>query len=74
MQFIDLQLIRRKFAQTFTSSFRYIDVLSLNNSPFCDHLHCIDPNELEVKDTTDIQKSASYFNLHFKNKHLRQTR
>jgi hypothetical protein len=40
----------RKLAQTFKSSFRYIDdVLSLNNSRFCDYLHRIYPNELEKR-------------------------
>jgi len=49
---------------------------------FGDHLHRIYPNELEVKDTPDTQKSASYPDLHlevdnggrFKNKTLRQMR
>jgi hypothetical protein len=36
----------------------------LNNSRFGDYLHRIYPNELEVKDTTDIQKSASYLDFH----------
>jgi hypothetical protein len=57
----------RKLAQTFNSSFCYIhvdDVLSLNNSRFSDYLHHIYPNELQVKDTTDTQKSASYLDLH----------
>ena len=55
----------RKLAQTFNSSFRYIvDVLSLNNSRFGDYLHRIYPNELEVKDTSDTQKYASYLDLH----------
>jgi hypothetical protein len=55
----------RKLAQTFNSSFRYIYyVLSLNNSRFGDYLHHIYPNELEVKDTTDTQTRASYFDLH----------
>ena len=50
----------RKLDQTFNSNFRYIDdVLSLNNSRFGEYLNCIDPNELEVKETTDTQKSAS---------------
>ena len=44
----------RKLAQTFNSSFFYIDdVQSLNNSRFGDYLHFVYPNELEVKDTTD---------------------
>ena len=38
--------------------------LSLNNSRLGDYLHLIYPNELEVKDTTDTQKSDSYFDLH----------
>jgi hypothetical protein len=47
------------------SSFRYIDdVMSLNNSRFGDYLHRIYPNELEEKDTTDIQISASYIDRH----------
>jgi hypothetical protein len=45
--------------------FRYIDdVLSLNNSRFGNYLHIIYPNELEVKDTTDTQSSASYLDRH----------
>ena len=38
--------------------------MSLNNSEFGDYLHRIYPNEQEVKDTTDTQKSASYLDLH----------
>ena len=54
----------RKLAQTFNSSFCYIDdILSLNNSRFGDYLHHIYPNEVQVQDTTDIQKSASYLDL-----------
>ena len=50
----------------FNSSFHYVDdVLSQNNSPFRDYLHHIYRNELEVKDNTDTQKSASYLGLHF---------
>ena len=56
----------RKLAQNFNSSFRYIDDdLSLNNSRFGDYLHLIYQNKLEVKDTTDTHKSASYLDLHF---------
>ena len=39
------------------------DVLSLNNFPFYDYLHLISLNELEVRDTTDTQTSASYLEL-----------
>ena len=41
-----------------------IDVLSLNNSQFHDYMQLIYPNELEVKDTTDTLKSASYLDLY----------
>ena len=53
-----------KLAHTFNYSYRYIDnVLSLSNSLFGDYLHRIYPNELEVKDTTDTQKSAYHLDL-----------
>ena len=35
----------------------------MNNSRFGDYLHLIYQSELEVKDTTDTQKSASYLDL-----------
>ena len=45
--------------------FRYIDdVLSLNNSRFGDFVDRIYPIELEIKDTTDTDRSASYLDLH----------
>ena len=54
----------KKLARSFNYSFRYIDdVLSLNNSRFIDYVHLIYPNELEIKDTTDTEKSASYLDL-----------
>ena len=54
-------------AQTFNSSFSYIDiVLSLNNSGFGDYRHRIYPGEPEAKDTTDTPMSASYLDLHLK--------
>ena len=47
--------------------FCYIDdVLSLNNSRFGDLVDCIYPIELEIKDTTDTDRSASYLDLHLK--------
>ena len=47
------------------STFRYIDdFLSLNNSQFGDYVECIYPIELEIKNTTDTVKFASYLNLH----------
>ena len=61
-------LIRKKeyrLARSFNLSFRYIDdVLSLNNPNFGDLIHRIYPKELEIKDTTDTVKSASYLDLH----------
>jgi hypothetical protein len=55
----------RTLAQSFNYSFRYIDdVLSLNNPRFGDYLHLIYPKELEIKDTTQTPKSASYLDLH----------
>ena len=45
--------------------FHYIDdVLSLNNSRFGDFVDRIYPIELEIKDTTDTDTSASYLDLH----------
>jgi hypothetical protein len=38
--------------------------LNRRYSRFVHYLHRIYPNELEVKDTTDNQKSASYLDLH----------
>jgi hypothetical protein len=39
------------------------DVLSINNSRVCDFVDRIHPVELEIKDTTDTDRSASYFDL-----------
>ena len=48
-------------------TFCYIDdVLSLNNSRFGDLVDRIYPIELEIKDTTDTDRSASYLDLHLK--------
>ena len=45
--------------------FRYIhDVLSLNNSKIGDFDDRIYPIELEINDTTDTDRSASYLDLH----------
>ena len=50
---------------SFNFSFRYIDdVLSLNNSRFGNFVDRIYPIGLEIKDTTDTDRSASYINLH----------
>ena len=55
----------KKLARSFNFTFRYIDdVLSLNNSRFGDFVDRIYPIELEIKDTTDTDSSASYLDLH----------
>jgi hypothetical protein len=55
----------KKLARSFNFTFRYIDdVLSLNNSRFGDSVDRIYPIELEIKDTTDTDRSASYLDLH----------
>ena len=55
----------KKLARSFNLTFRYIyDVLSLNNSMFGDFVDRIYPIELEIKDTTDTDSSASYLDLH----------
>ena len=59
-----LKIKDRKLAQTFNSSFRYIDdVLSLNNCRFGDYLHVIYSNELAVKDIADTQTYTAYLDL-----------
>ena len=55
----------RKLGGSFNFTVRYLDdVLSLNNSRFGDYVDRIYPIELEVKDTTDPDSSASYLELH----------
>jgi hypothetical protein len=56
-----------KLARSFNFTFRYIDdILSLNNSRFGDFVDRIDIYhiELEIKDTTDTERSASYLDIH----------
>jgi hypothetical protein len=53
-----------KLARSFNFTFRYIDdVLSLINSRFGDFIDRINPIELEIKDTTNTDRSDSYFDL-----------
>ena len=55
----------KKLVRSFNFTFRYIyDVLSLNNSRFGDFVDRIYPIELEIKDTTDTDRSVSYLDLH----------
>ena len=65
MQSHTLKKNERKLARSFNFTFRYIDdVLSLNNSSFGDFGDRIYPIELEIKDTTDTDRYASYLDLH----------
>ena len=55
----------KKLARSFNFTFRYkVDVLSLIKSWFGDVVDRIYPIELEIKDTTDTDRSASYLDLH----------
>jgi hypothetical protein len=65
MQSHTLKKNEKKLARSFSFTFRYIDdVLSLNNSSFGDFVDRIYPIELEIKDTTDTDRYASYLDLH----------
>jgi hypothetical protein len=60
MEFIQKLLHEKKsLAVAFNSTFRYIDVLSINNNQFNSYVDLINPNELEIKDST----SASYLDM-----------
>jgi hypothetical protein len=55
---------KKSLAVTFNSTFRYIDdVLSISNSQFHSYVDLIYPNELEIKDTTECSKFASYLDV-----------
>ena len=55
----------KKLDRFFNFTFRYIDdALSLNNSRFGDFVDRIYPIELDIKDTTDTDRCASYLDLH----------
>ena len=55
----------KELARSFNFTFRYIDdVLSLNNSRFGDFVDRIYHIELEIKDTTDTDRSASCVDIH----------
>ena len=54
----------KKLVRSFNFTFHYIDkVLSLNNSKFRDFFNRIYPIELEIKDITDADMSASYLDI-----------
>ena len=48
----------------FNSTFRYIDdVFSINNDNFHSYVDTIYPSELEIKDSTESDTSASYLDI-----------
>ena len=55
---------RKQLASRFNFTYRYIDdVLSINNPEFENYLGQMYPVELEIKDTTESNISASYLDL-----------
>ena len=55
----------KKLARSFNFTFRYVhDVLPLINIRLGDFVDRIFPIELEIKDITDTDRSASYLNIH----------
>jgi hypothetical protein len=56
-----LRVNSKKLAVSFNHTFRYInDVLSIKNHNFHNYVKLINPDELEIKDTTKSDKSAAY--------------
>jgi hypothetical protein len=54
----------KKLVRSFNFTFHYIDnVLLLNNSKFRDYFYRIYPIELEIKDITDADRSASCLDI-----------
>jgi hypothetical protein len=59
-----LRDINKNLAVSINHIFRYIDdVVSMNNNNFHNYVHLIYPDELEIKGTTESEKSASYFGI-----------
>ncbi|KAK3108807.1 hypothetical protein FSP39_016181 [Pinctada imbricata] len=55
---------KRYLASDLNFTYRYIDdVLSINNQKFADYQSRIYPSELEIKETTDTNNSASYLDI-----------
>ena len=55
---------KKKLASQFNFTYRYIDdVLSINNPDFENYLGQMYPAELEIKDMTESNTSASYLDL-----------
>jgi hypothetical protein len=63
--FIQWLLAKSKLARSFSFMFRYRDdARSQNNPKFDNFVDRLYPSEFGIKDTSDITKSASYFDLH----------
>jgi hypothetical protein len=59
-----LQDNNKKLAVSFNHTFRYIDnVLSINNHNFYKYVYLIYPDDLEIKDTTESDKSDLYLDI-----------
>ena len=55
----------KKLDRSFNCAFFYIDyVISLHNLKLGDFVDHIYPIKIEIKDTTDTDRSASYIDLH----------
>ena len=55
---------RKRLASQFNFTYRYIDdILSINNPDFENSVGQLYPPELEIKDTTESNTSASYLDL-----------
>jgi hypothetical protein len=55
----------KKLARSFNFTFRHIDdIISLNDSNVGDFVDRFYPTELQIKDTKDTAKSASFIALH----------
>ena len=73
--FILLKKNEKKLVRSFNFTFRYIDdVLSLNNSRFGDFVDRIYLVEIEIKDISDTDRSASYLDLHLEIERERRLR
>ena len=55
---------KQRLAVSFNLTYRYIDdVLSINNHNFHNYVHLIHPEELDIMDTTESDRSASYLDI-----------
>jgi hypothetical protein len=54
----------KKLDLSLNHTFRYIDdVLSINNNNFHNYVHLIYPNEFEIEEITESDKSALYLDI-----------